>query len=371
MNAKVNMIQISNRDYRKQFAFVASLICITTLLSFSKLEAEEPTWRLIPDEIHKTVWRVGSNGAISKIKLPVYYEEKNCKFCNFEIRPSPDQSKIAYIKKNDLWIYDIEKKKDKRCTKVGRPLKGSFADVYISIITWSPDSKNIIYSVDHGQLMPGDSNIPDKVPKENYGTYILDIAKGTSSSFKFISNVWLPNGKFLLIRGDLPLKGQIHLYDPEKNTTQPILQEQAWYNIPQVSANGRWAIIHADQTVGPDNGGTGKNLGTQLRKIDLENGKFINITPVGSRGDYYPCALSPSGNRVAYFVYKQLNRLSINRNNYSGYLIVDNVEIYSSELSPLSIYWINEQTIVISTMLEELIVLDAQSGKVIGSCQCN
>ncbi len=360
------MTKLSNHNNQKSLIYLITLACFICLLSFSKLAAEEPSWIIVPDLIHKTAWHVGSNGVITKINVPVYHEGKSCKFCNFQIQSSPDQSKIAYIKKNDLWIYDNEKKKDQRCTKVGRPLKGRFADVYVSIITWSPDSKKIIYSVCHGELEPGDSDIPDKVPKENYGTRILDITKGTSSSFRDISDVWLPNGKFLLIKGGLPLQGEIHLYDPAKNTTQPIVQQQAWYINPQISANGRWALIHAGQTVGPDTDGTGKNLRTQLRKIDLENGKFINITPLGRWGDYCPYAISPSGNHVAYFVNKQLNRLPINPNNYRGVVIVDNEEIYSSELSPYSIYWINEKTIVIF-IIKELLVLDSQTGKIIGS----
>ena len=368
------MIQISNRDYRKQFAFVAALTCITTLLSFSKLGAEGPTWRLIPDERHKTVWRVGSNGAISKIKFPVYYEEENCKFCNFEISPSPDQSKIAYIKKNDLWIYDIEKKKDQRCTKVGRPETEKFASVYVSISTWSPESKIILYSVLGGDIYSEPQDL--KVRSAKYGDYLYDISKSASTyverSLTHLGPVWLPNGKFLFSLYDkapFTLWGELRLYDPVTLDSRRVVEERAWYGRPMVSDDGRWALVNAGKRLGPDTVSPGKDLRSQLKRIDLVNGKVIDVTPLGGWGDYWSSAISPSGKNITYFVKKSHNPTPSDPNNYRGLLVVNGVEIYSSDLLAY-VYWINERTIVAVT-LKELLVLDAQSGKVIGSCQRN
>ncbi len=359
------MGKVFNPDFQKQIVYVVSLACITALLSFSKLGAEEPAWKLVPDERNKTVWRVGSNGAISKIDFPVHHEKKRCRFCYFEIRPSPDQSKIAYLKRNDLWVYDMEKKKDQRCTNVGRPDNNEFASVYVSILTWSPDSKRILYSVLGGEIYNEPQDL--KVRKAKYGRYLYDITKRTSCSAKGISGVWLQNGKFLLIKGDSPLLGEIYLYDPANQETRRIVQEHAWYGDPKISVDGRWALIGAGQTVGPDPDGSGKNLRSQLRKINLESGKFINITPLGGWGDYWSYDISLSGNSVAYFVKKRANPRPDDPNNYQGSVIVDGMEIYSSDLLAF-IYWINNGTIVIVTS-KELLVLDSRSGKVIGSHQ--
>lgn len=369
------MSQIANIYYMKQLVFVAALTVVTVFFSFSTLAAEEPSWRLIPDASKRTVWRVGSNGDISTIDFPLYYEKTNSGV-SFESEPlpSPDQLKIAYIKSNDLWIYDIEKKKDQRCTNVGRPESNKFASVYVAIVTWSPDSKKILYRVLGGltESESGEGDWKKEARKAKYGEWVFDITKNASSSIEIYVvphclPVWLPNGKFLIESGSLPLLGEIFMYDPGSHESRKVVQEHAWWSRPAVSADGRWAIIGAGQRVGWDSTGAGKDLRSQLKRIDLEQGKVIDITPLDKWGAFWSYAISPSGNSTAYFVKKSANRVTGDPNNFRGLVVVDDVEIFPSDLL-VTINWINEKTIVAVT-LKELIVLDSKTGKVIGSHQ--
>jgi hypothetical protein len=368
---KDKISKMYSRSDRKTFVYMIAFASIVIFLSFSNLTAEDTTFKLIPDERNHIVWRVGSNGTISKIDFPIYYENpQNCNFCSSEIWPSPDQSKIAYIKRNDLWIYDIETKKDKRCTRVGRPYEDRFTSVYVSIVAWSPDSHKIIYSVCHGELQPGDSEIPDKVPNEKYGEWVYDIAKHARTSLELRVDpadppVWLPNNRILFISAELPLSGEICLYDPVSHEKQLIIKEHAWYTGLKISIDGKWAMVHAGQTVGQDPTGTDRTLRSQLRKINLENGRFVNVTPLGGWGDYWSYAISPSGKNIAYFLKKSSHPTSDNPNNYRGSLIVNGVSIYSSDLLA-EVFWITDKTIIFKTD-KELLVLDSLSGKVIGS----
>jgi Tol biopolymer transport system component len=366
------MRQIDMQSHSKHLASIGALLGSVVLLICSAVAAETPSWKLISDAQKSAVWRVSSNGSIAKVDFPFFNRKTNSGISiGSSPLPSPDQRKIAYIKSNDLWLYDIDTNVDQRLTNIGQPEDDKFASVFVAAITWSSDSKKILYRVLSGLTEPellGHGEAWKKEKREaEFGTRVLDINTRASSSIEVQGipdslPVWLPNGKFLVVMEGASygkLDDELHLLNADTHESLQIIQERAWYSRPVVSADGRWALVNAGTRVGPDLISPGKDLRSQLKKINLENGKVTNVTQLGRWAEYYSYVISPSGSGTAYFW-----RKSPAPNNWRGSVVVDGRELYSHD-GLVSVYWINEMTVAIFAR-SEIVVLDARSGNTIG-----
>jgi Tol biopolymer transport system component len=222
--------------YREQLASVVIVAGCVVFLASSTVGAEGQSWRLIPDIHQRTVWRAYTDGTISTIDFPVYVNQTNSGISiqSYPI-PSPDQRKIAYVKNNDLWVYDIEENTDNRLTNIGQPEDDKFTSVYVETVSWSADSKRVLYRVLSGVSEPEEPGPPIVERDAKFGMRVTEIETRANSSIEVQSDfepVWLPNGNFLVgkksaSRGNL--HNELHLYDVGHHESRQITKERAWY----------------------------------------------------------------------------------------------------------------------------------------------
>lgn len=341
-------------------ASVLTLAGMLTAAASVSAMADRAPWVLVPD--NATVWQVSGNGAI--VRLPhSFMSMKEDSGMHFSVFPelSPDQKRIAFVQDNDLWIYEVAKRKATKLTSVGRPQDEQYASVFVSISTWSPDSRKILYRVLGGPTEPQGDAIGPKVKERPgpYGTYVYDLDQGTSDSLVVSSGnlepVWLPNGQFLVIHGgptSSQLDNELHRYDPATRRSTPVTTQTAWYGRPVLSPDGRWIVVHAGQK--PE--GT---LRSQLWRIDLTSGEVTRVTPLGRWGEYQRPALSPGQGRLAYH-WQQ----TYDRHSKKGIVVANGRELYPHE-GIARVFWIDDDTIAVLAR-KELVVIDVNSGQIRG-----
>ena len=121
-------------------------------------------------------WRVPANGVGEPEQLT-----NDGRVLRWEGLPSPDGKRIAhYDKDQQLWVYDIEKKTQK---KLAESRTGDFRDT-----RWSPDSRWLVYRVP-------DRNLMQRLYLYNAATE--EITPITSDRYDSLSPAWSPDGKWL------------------------------------------------------------------------------------------------------------------------------------------------------------------------------
>lgn len=187
-------------------------------------------------------------------------------------RFSPDGMKLAYVKSNDLYLYDIAKQTETRLTSDGSAttLNGTHSWVYWEEVfdrddrgfLWSPDSKAIAYyqsdesmvsQVTFPDIKPA---VPDNIvqrypkagttnPKVKLGiieldkptqTTWLDVTAGVNANIEYLARVqWLPSGKQLAVQ-TMPrnqYEVTVHLADRTTGKMTALLTEKdsGWVNL--------------------------------------------------------------------------------------------------------------------------------------------
>lgn len=126
-------------------------------------------------------WRVPANGVGENTQLTT-----DGKVLRWDGIPSPDGARIAHFDKNQqLWVYDISTKTNKRIAECG---EGDFADV-----TWSPDGKWLAYTA------------PDRNQMTRLYLYSPDVDRitpVTTDRYDTYSPAWSPDGKWLYFLSD-------------------------------------------------------------------------------------------------------------------------------------------------------------------------
>jgi tricorn protease len=121
-------------------------------------------------------WRVPANGVGQPEQLTT-----DARVLRWQGLPSPDGKRIAhYDKDQQLWMYDIEKKTQK---KVAESRTEDFDDM-----RWSPDSRWLVYGVP-------DRNLMQRLYL--YNAVSGEIAPVTSDRYDSSSPAWSPDGKWL------------------------------------------------------------------------------------------------------------------------------------------------------------------------------
>jgi len=181
---------------------------------------------------------------------------------------SPDGLKVAFVRANDLYAYDLEAKKERRLTNDGSEtiLNGTLSWVYWEEIFgrqdigywWSKDSKAVAFlrtdesmvSVQHYvDIAPWTPTVTkqrypkvgEKNPDVKVG--IIEIEGSTTtwaqldpSSFEYIIRVdWLPNNKQVAVRTNNRLQTELdlHLIDRFTGKAKHVLKDlnEGWINI--------------------------------------------------------------------------------------------------------------------------------------------
>jgi dipeptidyl-peptidase-4 len=188
------------------------------------------------------------------------------------VRFSPDGKKIAYVKKNDMYVFDFASAQETRLTNDGTEttLNGTHSWVYWEEVfdrddrgfTWSPDSRAIAY-YQSDESMVSQVVFPDvqpAVPENIYQRYPkagganpkvklgvveidkpqqtvwLEIIAGDKPEVEYLARAqWLPDGKRLAVQTMPRHQREVTLYLAERSTGKltPILTETdpGWINL--------------------------------------------------------------------------------------------------------------------------------------------
>ncbi|MFL6299667.1 MAG: S9 family peptidase [Terriglobales bacterium] len=124
-------------------------------LEDAKIKEALPWPAVLDDKGQRAVYEIG--GEIYLLDLPssAFTRVTNTADEEKDAQLSPDASKIAFVRKNDIYVYDIPTKKENRLTRDGSAtiLNGTLSWVYWEEIAgrhdtglwWSPDSRSIAY----------------------------------------------------------------------------------------------------------------------------------------------------------------------------------------------------------------------------------
>lgn len=230
---------------------------------------------------------------------------------------SPDGMKIAFVRNNDLYSYDLQTKKETRLTSDGSEtiLNGTLSWVYWEEIFgrqdigywWSPDSRTIAFlrtdesgvSVQHYvDISPWTPTVTkqrypkvgEKNPEVRVG--IVDAAGGAvvwagidQNAYEYIVRVdWLPTSKQVCVRTNNRLQTELDFYFVDRTTGSAkfILKDtnEGWINISDdlyFTSDGKYFIISSE-----------RDGYAHLYRYTME-GKLVNQITKG------PWALSSSG----------------------------------------------------------------------------
>lgn len=338
------------------------------------------------------VWRVSSDGKADFLKgfgpaspwiqgYPSYWPV-----------PSPDSRMVAFVRDLNVWIWDVERDKVWKVTRIGRPGDTGYADVLTLVGPWSRDGKKVVYCVTNSNWSSGgmtDLVDPRKVRRAPYGSYVYDIALRRS---RLVSGTgwdvvgWDANDEVLL---------------------QPSPPSASLFS---VDAGGRLRKVWEDPGLGGgiprighiSVGGNGSKLiafvradGYRLRttgecgdivEIDLRKGTVRILTTYSSdeSASHWVCRaiLSPSGSHVAWMGKPRRRVLGMFGGWYSA-LVVDGRERLrippcdadavkrigahtpGRSVFPVPEIWIDERTVVLICRAE-LTVVDVTTGRILG-----
>jgi Tol biopolymer transport system component len=323
-----------------------------------------PLWRVYSDGTHETLTTiqapVADTFSNAGSKMPLL---------------APDKSKIAFVRDDNLWIYDFRTKTAAALTKfgkVGRLTDGRYVLRKLLVARWAPDSSKILFVLTGPA--PGASWHPDPLNGVSAaerkaavyigpGFHIFDLALGTSEPMEvdldpegndFIA--WLPNGDFLFRESTKPadwLKQLVRI-DPKTKARKIITTALADYHRHQtsISNDGQWLIAAITDRYG----WRGRN--SQIIKINLLTGDAQEITTRGDFAEYQRPRVSSLGQRIAYLWAQRRERGIV-----YGSIVVDGHPIYPYTHGA-NVYWINEKVVVVKDN-EHLAVVDVDTTKVL------
>ena len=235
-------------------------------------EGKAPRFSPVPSQI-SVAGRYGYyliKGDIFLVDIPnaAFSRVTDTKEAEKSVNFSPDGNKLAFIRGHDLYVYDIQEKKELQLTTDGNDslLNGTLSWVYWEEIfgrsdagyRWSPDSKWIAYlqtdesgvSVQHyvdetpwtptvtTQRYPkvGEKNPRVRVGMTEVGSSKTTWASIDTGTYEYIIRIdWLPDNKNLCVRTMNRLQTDLDFYFVESptGTARHILKDtdEGWVNI--------------------------------------------------------------------------------------------------------------------------------------------
>ena len=100
---------------------------------------------------YPSIYRISPENRISRFELPENEEMFLSIFGSTSPQVSPDQRWIAFIKENDLWLYNTHTQTMRPATHVGRPYTEKLASVLVLVMNWSADSTRVLVKVVAGE----------------------------------------------------------------------------------------------------------------------------------------------------------------------------------------------------------------------------
>jgi len=319
---------------------------------------------LLSDE-YGTVWRVYSVGQVERITFE-FHTSRCSGTLHFGTTcpvPSPDKQLIAFTRDNDLWLFELKTSRASQVSQLGRPDTERYASVFVLITDWSPDSRQLLYSINHGDTEDPEGYSPTlEVFPHAYGYRIYDLQSAVSRPLSLPGNylAWLPSGDFLLSSAEVaPVDQRSLRFKPGGKHPELLTHRKGWYGQMAMSGDGRWLLTGVSQKFGAE-------LTSQIIKIDLLSGAVADITPLGGFAEYQYPQFSPSGTHVSYI--RRLGPPQQPRFN----IIIDGTSIYQETGRMPEYRWITDDSLVVLDPGERsIVVLDTVNGRVKGRHQLN
>lgn len=316
------------------------------------LFAGDPASSLFVTYEMNCAWRIRTDGSIEKLTCMEGRYDYRGSIWQGSNAPlvSPDRKYVAFIRKDDLWLYKADTKDLVRLTQAGKPETRTYTSVEVSIVAWSRDSKKILYSIGHSEGVDPEGHKPDKkIRPAKYGLYICDTRNPSDSLFvkdiKGSVTAWLPDGKMLVANE----KNVLSTLEPGSKPA-PFRFAGELSQI-DVSPDGKWI---AGLTSKPD----------RLVKVNLASYEVVPVTPAGSFAEYQWPRFSPSGSHVLY-----ARQTGMKEGIPILDVTVDGKKVHtSSQLSDYS--WIDDRVIAFTHRTQrdglEIIIIDSATGKTVG-----
>lgn len=302
-------------------------------------------------EDSRKLYKVYANGILEKIDLQV---DRGISATSGKGSTAPlpafNNSLIAFIRNDNLWLYDLDTKKSQQITFVGQPQDSIFASIKIFITGWSLSNQKLLYHVSPGPIDCADCDQTWRQRKADYGHYIYDLRTKEHKKVKLPGEYsgWIFD-ESILVRTRSPYV--ISVYSPSTNTTTPLATLEYEINQTHFSLDGTWMVgSFLDWT----------NSKIQIIKMNLRTGDFIPITDFTSWGEFQSPTLSPNAENIGY--YQSVRDLEARRvEKYN--LIINKEPVYQCEFRP-RVHWISEAIIAI-LCLYEITVMDIQTKEII------
>lgn len=314
-------------------------------------------------------FRISSSGQFEQIFPPLQESNSKKKAYLSQMMVSHGQQQIAYLKNNNLWLYDVVAKKESQLTNVGKPYTKKLASVEVSIKLWSNDDSKIMYSVINGETEDPEGYSPTlDVRPADYGYFIYDLK--TQNSFPLPSYIpskfvvgWIETGDLILYfpssggHTDRDYQGQFVQYNlGNEDATSVLSQQVVGSDFIQMdfSRDGSW-ITFSEYIW------KGVPQKSRLQKFNLKTKEFTPLSPVGAFGEYQWPKMSPNGERAAY-----IHRIS---GFYNCDLVVDDKVIYSFNGSG-HIHWFDNTSLALffnnptKSQSTLMVVIDVETGAV-------
>jgi dipeptidyl-peptidase-4 len=220
-------------------------------------------------------------------------------------RLSPDGKKVAFVRGNDLWVYDIASKTETRITSDGSNtvLNGSLSWVYWEEIFnhdengywWSDDSKAIAFlrtdeaGVDEVGFQKFSPAVPevitqrypkagDKNPQVRFG--VVDLSTGKTawmspSSYEYVLGVtWLPDSKAVAVQTTDRPQTRLDLWRVDRESGRATLvmtdRDEAWVDQKELQYVGNGDFVVSSERDGH----------THLYRYDAD-GRLLNSVTRG------------------------------------------------------------------------------------------
>jgi hypothetical protein len=364
----------------RRFAMHGWLLAWGCVLAMNAHSASDPDWVLIPDERRATVWQVFADGKVTRLdfsRLPMSPWPGSTP--KLALHPSPRQDQVVYGFNNDLWLFDVGTAKHRRLTRAGQPYSAQYASVEVQFMAWALDGSQMLY-----QVVGGDTEAQGDGPtwtvkrrKADYGNKMLNLATGTHTATK-LQDGWSWNSPSWDAKQTLyvvvpaaskkALDEELHAFHLASGTSTRLVDERAWWGIPQLSSNGLWLIAHAGKRATPSTEPLrNSDLRVKLVKVHLPTGQVTDATPLGRWAEFNAEALSPSGESLAYF------RRTLKAPGDTSGTLVANGRVLLESTGRVDPYWIDETRLAFVQMREvneggpRIGVIDASSGKLLTS----
>ena len=249
---------------------------------------------------------------------------------------SPDNRWIAFIRENDLWLYNTRTRATQRATHVGRPYTKIFASVLALGVTWSADSTKVLINVTPGETecVDCDDRGDWKKRRANYGYFTYNIASGALTRMALPADFdvwdWRADGRLVGTRAFTEDPSPLMVVPGAKPQPVPGLEGRNVLGL-SISRDGSWGVAATSE------------YGTNhIVRVDLRAGTAVALTAEGRFGEYLAPDISPEEAHVSW-----VHRTgAVNASNND--LVVDGKTVFTSAARVLIYEWLDERRIAVS-----------------------